>query len=107
MVPVSFPPALVEAQAEPLGALLTRARQARDLGHFAEAIKAYDAMLAQVPDHETALLERSETLGWMGQYPAAKEGYLAFRKQYPARALSADLALAKLAAWQNRSSEAI
>ena len=108
MILPTFPPALVEDQApEALGVLLARARQTRDQGHLAEALKAYDAMLAQVPDHETALLERSETLGWLGQYAAAKEGYLAFRLHYPARALSVDLALAKLAAWQNRSAEAI
>jgi tetratricopeptide (TPR) repeat protein len=74
---------------------------------LAEAIQCYDAMLAQVPTHETALLERAETLGWAGRYREAQAGYLAFRKAYPARALTADLALARLAAWQNHTREAL
>lgn len=100
--------ALVATQApEPLRVLLERARTARDAGRLAEAIQAYDAMLAQVPDHETALLERAETLGWSARYGEARQGYLAFRKAFPARALAADLALARLAAWQERTSEAL
>jgi len=87
--------------------LLERARTARDAGRLPEAIQAYDAMLAQVPDHETALLERAETLGWAGRYDAARAGYQAFRKAFPARALAADLALARLEAWQDHTAEAL
>jgi thioredoxin-like negative regulator of GroEL len=108
MLAAPIPPAVIEEQTpEPLGVLLARGRQARELGRMAEAIRAYDAMLAQVPDHETALLERAETLGWAGQYAASREGYQAFRKLYPARALTAELALARLAAWQDHTAEAL
>jgi tetratricopeptide (TPR) repeat protein len=92
---------------EALAALLERARRDRDAGRLSAAIQAYDAMLAQVPDHETALLERAETLGWAGRYPEAHAGYLAFHRAHPARAFTADLALARLAAWQDRTSEAM
>jgi tetratricopeptide (TPR) repeat protein len=108
MLALPFPPAAIETQnPEPLGVLLERARTARDQGRLAEAVQAYDAMLAQVPTHETALFERAETLGWAERYTASREGYLAFRKAYPAQALRADLALARLAAWQDRSGEAL
>jgi tetratricopeptide (TPR) repeat protein len=105
MLPLTAPPAIPAP--EPLGVLLDRARRARDAGRLAEAIQAYDAMLAQVPDHETALLERAETLGWAGRYAEAEAGYEAFRKAYPARAYTSDLALARLAAWQDRTTEAL
>ena len=108
MVAMPLPPAILEAQPPTsLGVLLGQARKARTLGHLAEAIQAYDAMLAQVPDHETALLERAETLSWAQQYAASREGFLAFRKAFPARALTADLALARLAAWQDHPGEAL
>jgi len=108
MLPMLSLPALQETQApEPLGRLLERARLARDAGRLPEAIQAYDAMLSQVPDHETALLERAETLGWAGRYAESREGYQTFQKYFPARAYTADLALARLAAWQNRTTEAI
>ncbi|GLH70555.1 hypothetical protein GETHPA_20880 [Geothrix rubra] len=105
MVPLPAPPAIQAP--EPLGVLLDRARKAREAGRLGEAIQAYDAMLAQVPDHETALLERAETLGWAGRFAEAREGYLAFRKAYPARAYTSDLALARLAAWQDHTAEAL
>ena len=109
MLPLTAPPPAPPAiQApEPLGVLLDRARKAREAGHLAEAIQAYDAMLAQVPDHETALLERAETLGWAGRYAEAAAGFASFRKAFPARAFTADLGLARLAAWQDRTSEAL
>ena len=108
MLALTLPPALLEPPpAESLGVLLERARKARDHGNYPGAIQAYDAMLSQVPTHETALLERAETLGWAQQFVAAREGYLAFRKAFPARALTADLALARLAAWQDHSAEAL
>ena len=108
MLPMLLPMVLVAPPAaEPLGTLLARAREARNAGRLAEAIQAYDAMLAQVPSHETALLERAETLGWAGRYAEAKAGYLAFRSHFPAQALTADLALARLAAWQDHTAEAL
>lgn len=107
MIPIA-PPVLLEAPApEPLGALLARARKARAEGQMPQAIQAYDAILTQVPDHETALLERAVTLSWMGHYQEAKAGFLAFQKAFPARALEADLNLARLAAWQDHSDEAL
>ena len=107
-LPMHLPPAITATQApEALGVLLNRARKARDAGRLPEAIQAYDAMLAQVPDHETALLERAETLGWAGRYQEAHEGYLTFRKDFPTRAFTADLALARLAAWQDHTAEAL
>lgn len=105
MLPLTAPPAIPAP--EPLGILLERARKARDAGRLAEALQAYDAMLVQVPDHETALLERAETLGWAGRYAEAETGYETFRKAFPARAYTADLALARLAAWQDHTAEAL
>jgi thioredoxin-like negative regulator of GroEL len=108
MFVLPLPPAIIETQApEALSVLLDRARKARDAGRLSEAIQAYDAMLAQVPDHETALLERAETLGWAGRYGEAREGYLTFRKDFPAQTFTADLALARLAAWQDHTTEAL
>jgi len=86
---------------EGLGTLLGRARTARDQGRMAEAIQAYDAVLAQAPEHETALLERAQTLSWMGRFPEAAAGYLRFKQLHPRRALDADLRLAQVRAWAN------
>lgn len=108
MLPLPPVPALIETQVPPsLGALLAKARAARDGGRLLEAIEHYDAMLAQVPEHETALLERAETLGWAGRYGEASSGYLAFRQRFPAQAFTADLALARLAAWQGQTARAL
>jgi len=103
------PPALLQAAPtpEPLGVLLGRARQARDGGRTEEALRAYDAMLAQVPAHETALLERAEALAWAGRHRQAAEGFRAFRQAHPGRSREADLRLAQLAAWQNQVSQAL
>jgi tetratricopeptide (TPR) repeat protein len=99
--------AVLHAQgAEDLGVLLGRARSARDAGRYPEALGAYQAMLAQVPTHETALLERAQTLSWSGDYPAAIRGYQAFRALYPQRALEADPRLAQVLAWSGRHREA-
>lgn len=106
MLPPTAPPPAIQAP-EPLGVLLDRARKARDAGRLAEALQAYDAMLAQVPDHETALLERAETLGWSGRYAEAAAGYESFRKAFPVRAYTADLGLARLAAWQDHTAGAL
>lgn len=108
VLPLPFPAALLDTQfQEPLDVLLKRAREARDGGRMADAIRAYDAMLTQVPGHETALLERAETLAWAGRYPQAAEGYRAFAKAHPGRSMDADLRLAQLSAWQNRTGEAL
>lgn len=109
MIPPPPPPtAILDTQAhESLGALLTRARHAREAGRTEEALRAYGLMLAQVPAHETALLERAETLAWAGRYREAAEAYRVFRKVHPGRSLDADLRLAQLAAWQNRTGEAL
>ncbi len=102
------PPSLIEIQApESLGARLARARADRNEGRLAEAIQGYEAMLAQVPGHETALLERAETLGWAGRYTEARAGFLVFRSHFPARAFTADLALARLAAWQGQTGQSL
>ena len=107
MIPLA-PPTLQEAPVpESLGALLARARKDRETGRMAEAVQAYDAILAQVPNHETALLERAVTLSWMGHYQDSRAGFIAFQKAYPARALDADLNLARIAAWQDHSEEAL
>ena len=95
------------AAQEDLGALLGQARVARDQGKFDQALKAYDAMLAIVPAHETALLERAQTLAWAGRYPEALEGYRTFRERYPQRALDADLRIAQVHAWAGRVPEAL
>lgn len=86
---------------EGLGTLLGRARTARDQGRMPEAIQAYDAVLAQAPEHETALLERAQTLSWMGRFPEAAAGYLRFKQLHPRRALDADLRIAQVRAWAN------
>lgn len=106
MLTVLFVPTLVLAQ-EDLGALLGRARTARDQGRMAEAVQAYDAMLAQVPAHETALLERAQTLSWMGRYPEALSGYRAFKEHFPAQALKADLRTAQVLAWSDDTGAAL
>ncbi|MCK7593554.1 tetratricopeptide repeat protein [Pseudomarimonas salicorniae] len=82
-----------------LGELLGEARAARDAGQLEQAIAAYDAMLDQVADHETAMLERAQTLAWDGQYAASIAAYRAFRERYPGRARAADLGLAQVQAW--------
>lgn len=84
---------------EDLGTLLSRARTARDAGQYEAALTAYGAMLDQVPDHETALLERSQTLAWAGRYGEALEGLRTFKARYPQRALDADLRTAQVLAW--------
>lgn len=99
-------PVLLSAQ-ESLGELLGRARAERDVGRLANALAAYDAMLAQAPEHETALLERAQVLSWMGRYREALEGYRAFRARYPGRALLADLRVAQVHAWSGDHGEAL
>lgn len=99
-------PVLLCAQ-ESLGELLGRARAERDAGRLGRALAAYEAMLAQVPEHETALLERAQVLSWMGRYPEALEGYRAFRARYPGRALLADLRLAQVHAWSGAHGDAL
>lgn len=93
-------PTLLPAQ-EDLGTLLGRARATRDQGRMDEAVQAYDAMLAQVPAHETALLERAQTLSWMGKYGVALAGYQRFKELFPKRALDADLRIAQVRAWSD------
>jgi tetratricopeptide (TPR) repeat protein len=109
MLPLSAPTALIQAPhaAQPLGTLLEQARAARAAGRLNEALRAYEAMLAQVSTHETALLERAETLGWAGRYEEAAAGLRAFRSAHPGRAVDADLFRARFAAWQNRTAEAL
>lgn len=109
MLHLMFPPAAqtAEAPAESLGHLLQRAREARDAGRTDEAVRAYGAMLAQVPTHETALFERAEALAWGGRYAEAEGGYRAFRAAYPGRAEEADLRLAQLEAWRDRTGSAV
>lgn len=92
---------------ESLGTLLGRARAARDSGDLQAATTAYDAMLAQVATHETALLERAQTLSWAGRYEEALAGYRAFKQAYPARALDADLRIAQVQAWADRIADAL
>ena len=108
ILPLPLPAAILDTQIqEPLGVLLERAREARDGGRMDDAVRAYDAILTQVPAHETALLERAETLAWAGRYPEAAEGYRTFAKAHPGRSRDADLHLAQLSAWQNRIGEAL
>lgn len=97
-----IPPAQIQPAPEPLGVLLARARRDRDQGRLPEALAAYDALLAQAPEHETALFERSQVLSWMGRYREAEAGYLDFRRRHPGRGLEADLRLAQVAAWEGR-----
>lgn len=99
-------PAVLLAQ-EDLGTLLGRAREARDAGRLEPALAAYDAMLAQVPDHETALLERAQVLSWMGRYDEALGGYRRFRERFPQRAEVADLRIAQVLAWAGRYAESL
>ncbi len=103
-MPVPTPPALQAP--EPLGVLLHRARTARDAGRLPEALAAFDAMLAQAPEHETALFERAQVLSWLGRFKEAEAGYLEFRRRHPGRSLDADLRLAQVAAWDARFGEA-
>lgn len=92
--------------AEDLGTLLQRARMARDAGRLADALQAYDAMLAQVPLHETAMLERAQTLSWAGRFAEALAAYRAFKTAFPSRGQLADLRVAQVLAWDGRTSEA-
>ncbi len=92
---------------EPLGALLSRAREHRDAGNLAASLQAYDAMLAQVADHETALLERAQVLSWMGRYDEALVGYRAYRQRYPRQSHGADLRIAQVLAWSDRIPQAL
>lgn len=91
--------------AEDLGVLLRRAREARNAARWAEALQAYDAMLAIVDTHETALFERAQTLAWAGRHGASLEAWRLFRKHYPGRALEADLNTARVLSWAGRLSE--
>ncbi len=91
--------ARVGMASDDLGLLLERARAERSAGHYAEALVAYDGMLAIVATHETALFERSETLGWAGRLTEALDGYRAFAAHYPARAHEAQLRIAQVEAW--------
>ncbi len=84
---------------EDLGVLLNRARQARNAAQWEAALKAYDAMLAIVDTHETALFERAQALGWAGRHGESIQAWRRFRAAYPARAGEADQNLARVAAW--------
>jgi tetratricopeptide (TPR) repeat protein len=95
-------PGLVAPAAEELGILLRQAREARDAGRWNEALVAYDAMLAQVATHETALFERAQCLTWAGRYAEGREAWQRFRQAVPARTLDADLWAARLEAWDGR-----
>ena len=66
-------PAVLVAQ-EDLGTLLSRARSHRDAGHLAPAVADYDAMLAQVPDHETALVDARTPAEFTGEDARAARG---------------------------------
>ena len=90
------------AGAEDLGTLLRRAREARDAGRWTEALAAYDAMLAQIPAHETALFEKARTLAWAGRHEEAVAAFARFRTSYPSRALDADLGAAQANAWNGQ-----
>lgn len=98
--------ALAAPAAEDLGSLLAKARMARDVGAYVEALGAYDAMLFQVASHETALFERAQTLGWAGRYGEALSAFRQFREAFPGRALEADLRMAQVLAWQGSYGEA-
>ena len=102
-----MPAQTAQPSPEPLGLMLQRARNARDAGRTGEALQAYDAMLAQVPTHETALFERAEALAWGGRYAEAEAGFRIFQAAYPARAEEADLRLAQLDAWRDRTGAAV
>jgi tetratricopeptide (TPR) repeat protein len=110
-VPAVLPPPPPPPQEAPapasLAVLLSQAREARDAGRFDGALAAYDAMLIQAPEHETALLERAQVLAWAGRFPEAEAAYRTFRTRHPEGALTADLRLAQLAAWQSRTDEAL
>ena len=90
-----------------LGELLGRARAARGAGQLEQAVQAYDAMLEQVPSHETALLERAQTLSWEGKYQQALDGYRQFKALFPKRALDADLRIAQVQAWSGDNAAAV
>lgn len=92
---------------ESLGTLLLRARTQRDAGNLNESLQAYDAMLSQVADHETAMLERAQVLSWMGRYDEAKAGNLAFKTRYPGRGEIADLRIAQVEAWSDQLEAAL
>lgn len=102
-----LPAQTAQPSPESLGLLLQRARNARDAGRTDEALQAYDAMLAQVPTHETALFERAEALAWGGRYVEAEAGFQSFRAAYPARAEEAELRLAQLNAWRDHTGSAV
>ncbi len=97
----------VVALAEDLGALLVRARRERDAGHYAQALAAYDGMLAVVPEHETAQYERAQTLSWAGRYADAIAQYRTFRSAYPQRAFDADVRIAQVVAWSGDTRGAV
>ena len=91
--------ALPSLAVEPLGVLLGRAREARDAGEWESALRDYQAMLDQVPTHETALRERAQTLSWAGRYAEALALYRQFREAFPVQALDTDLRIAQVQAW--------
>lgn len=99
-LPLLVAPAL--SGAEDLGVLLRRAREARNAAQWPEALKAYDAMLAIVDTHETALFERAQTLAWAGRHSESIEAWKLFRKHFPGRAMEADLNLARVLSWAGR-----
>ena len=100
VLPLLISPAL--SGAEDLGVLLRRAREARNAGQWSEAIKAYDAMLAIVGTHETALFERAQTLAWSGNHASSIEAWRLFRKHFPGRTLEADLNIARVLSWSGK-----
>lgn len=91
--------------AEDLGVLLRRAREARNAAQWPEALKAYDAMLAIVDTHETALFERAQTLAWAGRHAESIQAWKLFRQHFPGRSAEANLNLARVLSWAGRLEE--
>jgi len=88
-------------------ALLVEARASRAESRLPEALAAFDALLARVPEHAAGMLERAQVLAWMGRTREAVEGLRAFRGAHPERAEEADLRIAQALAWGDDTAGAL
>lgn len=82
-------------------------RQARELawaGRHADAIAAYDRILASAPSHREATLGRAIILAWANRHAEALTALRALQQEAPGR--DADRAIARVLAWQGEHTAA-
>lgn len=95
------------ARASAADSLEAAVRQARDLawaGRHADAIAAYDRVLAATPAHREATLGRAITLAWADRHGEALLALRALQQRAPGR--DADRAIARVLAWQGEHTAA-